>query len=109
VAARSGFLLKVASSAEAGLINHNTTTEERERDREGRSVPHTHRPYMNLHAHAGLRRLERAVVNWGEGLLHVAFMLVCLALFFPPAPFIKGGESHKEIGLPVALYFSRFR
>lgn len=80
---------------EVGLINHNTTIEERER-----------RGYMNIHTHTGLRWLKRAVVSWGEGLLHVAFMLVCLPFFFLLPS--KGGESHKETGLPVALYFSQF-
>jgi hypothetical protein len=81
--------------AEVGLINHNTTTEERERER-GPECPI--RPNMNnIHARAGLRRLE--VVNWGEGLLHVAFMLVCFLLFGPfflLSPSSKGGESLKE-------------
>jgi DNA-binding transcriptional regulator YiaG len=57
-------LLKVVPSAEAGLINHNTTTEEREseRDRERAGVSHTCTP---IHEHTRPRRIE--AVRKGSG------------------------------------------
>ncbi len=88
-------MLKVAPYAEVGLINHNTTMEERERER-GPECPIHARPHMNnIQARGRIEAAGRLIGGGSPSCCFYAYSLF-VPLFFLLPHLSKGGESLKE-------------